>query len=101
MDWSVFVGVLRLNLKPNVIDCYYTALLSAVERSVHLHGPDRLLVVNHFSIMTVAQHIMTYHSASSPITYQPRPIRLLSDVNVFGGLFLCGSTLRMRVTDQL
>ena len=38
---------------------YYTALLNAVERSVHLHGPSRLPVVNCFSIMTVAMHIMT------------------------------------------
>ena len=38
---------------------YYTALLNAVERSVHLHGPSRLPVVNYFSIMTVAMHIMT------------------------------------------
>ena len=34
------------------------ALLSAMERSVHLHGPSRLPVVNYFSIMTVAKHIM-------------------------------------------
>ena len=57
------------------------------------------LVVNYFSIIAVAKHIMTvvkesgvilsYHSASSPVTYQPQWIRLLSDVNVSGGLFLC------------
>ena len=47
-------------------------------------------------IMTVAMHIMTavkeshisHHSGSSPVTYQPQRTRLLSDVNVFGGLFL-------------
>ena len=38
---------------------YYTALLKAVERSVHWHGPSRLPVVNYFSIMTVTKHIMT------------------------------------------
>ena len=35
--------------------CYitinYTALLSAVERSVHLHGPIQLPAVNYFSII--------------------------------------------------
>ena len=30
-----------------------------------------------------------YHSASSRVTYQPQRIRLLSNVNVFGGLFHC------------
>ena len=29
------------------------------------------------------------HSAISPVTYQPQRIRLLSDVSVFGILFLC------------
>ena len=38
---------------------YYTALLNAVKRSVSLHGPSQLPVVNYFSIMTVAMHIMT------------------------------------------
>ena len=32
---------------------YYTALLNTVERSIHLHGPSRIPVVNYFSIMTV------------------------------------------------
>ena len=59
---------------------HYTALLNAVEHSVHLHGPYRLPVVNYFSIMC---------SSSSPVTYQPQRIWLLSDVNVFGRLFLC------------
>ena len=36
------------------IQRYYTALLNVVERSVHLHWPSRLLVVNYFSIMTNA-----------------------------------------------
>ena len=36
---------------------YYTALLSAAERSVYL--PSRLPLVNYFSIITVANHIMT------------------------------------------
>ena len=30
---------------------YYTALLNAVEGSVHLHGPYRLPAVNYFSII--------------------------------------------------
>ena len=76
-------------LKYNGIILYSTALLNAVEHSVHLHGPSRL--VNYFSIMTVAKHIMTavneshvslYHSASSLVTYQPQHLLLLSDVNV-------------------
>ena len=37
---------------------YYTALLIAVECTVHLHGPSRL-PVNYFQIITVAKHIMT------------------------------------------
>ena len=59
---------------------YYTALLNAVERSVHL--------VNYFSMMTVAMHIMTAVKEScvfriNPcLTYQPQCTRLLS--NVFG-----------------
>ena len=32
---------------------------NAVEHSVLFHRPSRLLVVNNFSIMTVAKHIMT------------------------------------------
>ena len=43
----------------------------------------------------------SYHSPSSPVTYQPQRTQLLSDVNVFGGLFLCWSTLRMLVTKKL
>ena len=62
---------------------YYTALLRAVERSRLFHGPSRLPAVNYFSIMKVAKHIMaavkargsdsrlSYHSASSLVTYQP------------------------------
>ena len=49
-------------LVPNgqlVIIIYYTALLNAVERSIHLRGPSRLPVVNNFSRMTVVMHIMT------------------------------------------
>ena len=49
------------------------ALLNAVERSVHLHGLSPLPVVN----------LLSYHSASSPATRQPKRIRLLSDVDVF------------------
>ena len=41
-----------------------------------------------------------YHSASSPVTYQTQCNRLLSDVNVFGRLFLCWSTLRMVVVEK-
>ena len=80
---------------------YYTALLNAVERSVHLQGPSRTPVVNYIPIMTGAKHIMTavkekcffffafdsrlsYHSASCPVIYQPQGIRLLSDVFHFG-----------------
>ena len=62
------------------INIYYTPLLNAVERSIHLHGPSRLPAVNYFLIMTVDKHITTavrkvdvyasdaclsYHSASS------------------------------------
>ena len=77
------------------ITVYYAALLDAVERSVHLHGPSRLPVVNYFSIMTVAMHIMTAVKEShmfriNPrVTYPPQRTRLLSDVNVSGGLCLC------------
>ena len=50
-------------MSPNTILCYiilyYTALLNAVECSVHLRMPSRRQVVNYFSIMTVAKHIMT------------------------------------------
>ena len=69
--------------------------LNTVERSVHLHGPSRLPVVNYFAIMTVAKHIMTAVKEShvfriNPrVTYPPQRTRLLSDVNVSGGLFLC------------
>ena len=90
------------------------ALLSAMERSVHLHGPSRLPVVNYFSIMTVAKHIMTVakHIMTAVkkggvihvfrITPQVvQPTRLPSDVNVLGGLFLCSSTRRMLVTNEL
>ena len=35
---------------------YYKALLNAVERSVHLHGPSRLPAVNYF---VTAKNIMT------------------------------------------
>ena len=37
---------------------YYTGP-SAGERSIHLHGHSRFPVVNFFSIMAVAKHIMT------------------------------------------
>ena len=47
---------------------YSTALLSAVERSVHLHGPSRLPMVNYFSIMTVAKNIMSAPSGQSLFT---------------------------------
>ena len=30
---------------------YYTALLNAVERSIHLHGPSQLPAVNNFLII--------------------------------------------------
>ena len=56
-------------------------------------------LVNYGSIMTVAMHIMTVAMEShvfriNPrVTYPPQRPRLLSDVNVFGGLFLCWSTL--------
>ena len=54
------------------MNAYYTALLNAAERSVHLHGPSRLPVVNYFSIITIAKHIMEYIKEShvSPITPQ-------------------------------
>ena len=34
--------------KEVIVFIYYTALLNAVERSVHLHGPSRLPAVNYF-----------------------------------------------------
>ena len=76
-------------------------LHNAVEHSIHLHWPSRLPVVNYFSIMTESSSCyayndhcqgksrLSYHFASSPVTYQPQRTLLLSDVNVFGGLFLC------------
>ena len=70
---------------------YNTALLNAVERSIHLHGPSRLPVVNYYYYNDRCQGKsgLSYHSASSPVSYQPQRIRLLSKVNVYGGLFLC------------
>ena len=53
-NWSVLT-----NQPSVIISSYDTALLSAGERYVHLHGPSRLSVLNNFSIMTVAKHIMT------------------------------------------
>ena len=58
-----------------------------MERSVHLHGPSRLTVVNYFSIITIVMHIMTavkesHVSRINPrVTYQPQCPRLLNDVN--------------------
>ena len=95
------------SIYPEVICFYYTALLNPVECSVHLHGPSRLPVVNCFSIMTVAMHIMTTVKVTRVfrinlcVTYPPQRTRLLSDVNVFGGQFLCWSTLRLLVTNHL
>ena len=37
---------------------YYTALLNAAERSVHLHGPSKLPAVNFFW-KHIAKHTMT------------------------------------------
>ena len=37
---------------------YYTALLNAVERSVHLHEPPQLLVVNNCLIIHHCKHIL-------------------------------------------
>ena len=83
---------------------YYTALLCDVKRSVHFHGPSQLLVVNYFLIMTAVEESgvihVSYHSTSSPVTYQPQRTWLLSDVNVLGGLFLCSSTLRMVIVER-
>ena len=60
--WNLYLKI-NLNLNPFsgrvLFLSYSTALLSAVERSVHLHGPSRLPVVNYVSILTVAMHIMT------------------------------------------
>ena len=47
---------------------YYTGLLNAVGRSVHLHGPSRLLVVNYFLIMTES-HVFCINIC---VTYQPQ-----------------------------
>ena len=59
------------------------AFLNAVERSVHLHGPSRLPVVNYYYYNDLCQGKsgLSYHSASSPVSYQPQRIRLLSEVN--------------------
>ena len=73
---------------------YYTALLNAVERSIHLHGPSRLPVVNYFSIMTAVKESHVFR-INPCVIYQPQRTRLLSDVNVFAKLFLYWSTLRM------
>jgi hypothetical protein len=35
-----------------------------------------------------------------PVTYQPQRVQLLSDVNVFGGQFLCWWTLRMVIVKR-
>ena len=62
---------------------YYTALINAVERSVHFPGPSQLLAVNSFliidslSIMTAVNKSgffasdsrLSYHFASSQVTY--------------------------------
>ena len=47
------------NLIQYNISVYSTALLNAVERSIHFHRLSRLPVVNYFLIMIVANHIMT------------------------------------------
>ena len=39
------------------------------------------------SVFFASDSCLSYHSTSSPVTYQPQRTRLLS--NVFGGLFLC------------
>ena len=44
---------------------------------------------------------LSYHSASILVTYPPQRTRLLSDIDVFGGLFLCWTTLWMLVTKKL
>ena len=69
---------------------YYKALLSAVESSVHLHG----LLARIFCLW-----FMSFASLRKLIPPQ-RPW-LLSDVNVFGGLFLYWSTVRMLATNTL
>ena len=53
---------------------YYTALLNAVERSVHLRGTSRLPVVNYFSIMTVATHRMTTVKESHVSRFTPQVV---------------------------
>ena len=53
---ALYCGLDRSTLNRYI---YYTALLNAVERSIHFHGPSRLPVVNYFSIMTIAKHIIS------------------------------------------
>ena len=66
-----------------VIILYSTALLNAVECSVHLHGPCRLQVVNFFFNN---DRCYAYNDRCQGKSQRPR---LLSDVTVSGGLFLC------------
>ena len=56
------------------IGVYYVDLLNAVERSVHLHGPSRLQVVNYFSIMPIAMHIMTAVKESHVFRITPQVV---------------------------
>ena len=77
---SLFYSYIMIRLY--IMMYHYTALLNAVERSVHLHGPSPL---------TVAMHITTAVKESpvfQPLCNLSTPA-YVSDVNVFGGLFLC------------
>ena len=56
----------------NIIGLYYTDLLNAVERSVHLH-------------------------ASGPVTCQPQRLPLLSEVTVFAENYFSADYVRMSV----
>ena len=72
---------------------YDTPLLNAVERSVHSHGPSRLSVVElFFSNDRCYAYNYVYNDVfriNLFVTDPPQRTRLLSDVNVSGGLFLC------------
>ena len=75
------------NVQLSIIFVYYTALLNAVECS----RPAYLTAVK--ESVSFCLWFTSSVSLCSPLTYQPQRIRLLSDVNDFGRLFLCRSTL--------
>ena len=66
---------------------YYTALLSAVERSALFQVPSPLPVVNYFLIITVAKQIMAAVKQSGVIhvfRITPQVVRSLINPSVLG-----------------